>query len=64
MSPENLILVELSYSLLIPTGPSVGLSVASGVRGLGSDLTSFNFKLLHKLLVTKSQLHDLNPIVH
>ena len=35
----------------------------SRLRGLGSDLTSFNFKLLHKLLVTKSRLHDLNPAV-
>ena len=31
------------------------------LQGLGSDLTSFNFKLLHKLLVTKERLHHLTP---
>ena len=31
------------------------------LRGLGSDLTSFNFKLLHGLLVTKQRLHQLTP---
>ena len=29
--------------------------------GLGSDLASFNFKLLHGLLVTKERMHQLNP---
>ena len=29
--------------------------------GLGSDLASFNFKLLHGLLVTKERLHHLTP---
>ena len=28
-------------------------------KGLGSDLTSFNFKLLHRLLVTKERFHRL-----
>ena len=32
----------------------------SRLRGLGSDLCSFNFKLLHSLLVTRSRLHHLN----
>ena len=29
--------------------------------GLGSELTSFNFKLLHKLLVSRERLHQLTP---
>ena len=29
--------------------------------GLGSDLLSFNFKLLHQLLVTKKRTHQFNP---
>ena len=31
------------------------------LRGLGSDLSSFNFKLLHGLLVTKQRLHQFTP---
>ena len=31
------------------------------LRGLSSDLDSFNFKLLHGLLVTKKRQHHLNP---
>ena len=31
------------------------------LQGLGSDLASFNFKLLHKLLVTKERIHHLTP---
>ena len=31
------------------------------LQGLGSDLASFNFKLLHKLLVTKEWIHHLAP---
>ena len=31
------------------------------LSGLGSDLSSFNFKLLHGLLVTKQRLHHLSP---
>ena len=31
------------------------------LSGLGSDIASFNFKLLHGLLVTKERLHHLNP---
>ena len=31
------------------------------LQGLGSDLTTFNFKLLHKLFVTRERLHKLNP---
>ena len=31
------------------------------LNSLGSDLTSFNFKLLHGLLVTKERLHHLTP---
>ena len=33
------------------------------LKGLGSDITSFNFKLLHRLLVTKDRLHHLTPAV-
>ena len=33
----------------------------SRLPGLGSDLSSFNFKLLHQLLVTRQRLHHLNP---
>ena len=33
----------------------------SCLKGFGSDLTSFNFKLLHRLLVTKERLHHLTP---
>ena len=32
------------------------------LRGLDSDLTSFNFKLVHGLLVTKKRMHQLNPV--
>ena len=32
--------------------------------GLGSDLISFNFKLLHGLLVTRQRLHQLTPDCH
>ena len=31
------------------------------LQGLGSDLASFNFKLLHKLLVTKERIHQMTP---
>ena len=31
------------------------------LSGLGSELTSFNFKLLHQLLVCRVRLHQLNP---
>ena len=31
------------------------------LTGLGSDLASFNFKLLHGLLVTRQRLHRLTP---
>ena len=31
------------------------------LKGIGSDLASFNFKLLHGLLVTKERMHHLNP---
>ena len=31
------------------------------LQGLGSDLATFNFKLLHKLLVTKERIHHLTP---
>ena len=31
------------------------------LRGLGSDLSSFNFKLLHGLLVIKQRLHQFTP---
>ena len=31
------------------------------LAGLSSDLTSFNFKLLHRLLVTRQRLHHLTP---
>ena len=33
------------------------------VSGLGSELTSFNLKLLHQLLVCRVRLHQLNPTV-
>ena len=33
------------------------------LKGLGSDLTSFNFKLLHSLLVTRERMHHLTPAV-
>ena len=33
------------------------------LKGLGSNSTSFNFKLLHRLLVTKERLHHLTPAV-
>ena len=32
------------------------------LAGLGSDLTSFNFKLLHRLLVTRERMHQINPV--
>ena len=31
------------------------------LQGLGSELTTFNFKLLHKLLVSRERLHQLTP---
>ena len=31
------------------------------LSGLGSELTSFNFKLLHQLLVSRVRLHQLTP---
>ena len=31
------------------------------LQGLGSELTTFNFKLLHKLLVSRERLHHLTP---
>ena len=33
------------------------------LKGLGSEITSFNFKLLHRLLVTKERYHVLTPAV-
>ena len=33
----------------------------SRLSGLGSDLLSFNFKLLHGLLVTKQRMHQFTP---
>ena len=32
------------------------------LRGLNSEMTSFNFKLLHKLLPVKNRLHQLTPL--
>ena len=32
------------------------------LKGLDSELTSFNFKLIHGLLVTKKRMHQLNPV--
>ena len=32
------------------------------LAGLGSELTSFNFKLLHRLLVTRERMHQLSPV--
>ena len=31
------------------------------LNGLGSDLASFNFKLLHDLLITRQRLHQITP---
>ena len=43
-----------------PPLPWIGLS---RLPGLGSDLTTFNFKLLHRLLVTRERMHQMNPAV-
>ena len=49
--------------LLSPTSDWEHIWRLSRLPGLGSDLTTFNFKLLHRLLVTRNRMHQMNPAV-
>ena len=49
--------------LLSPTSEWDHIWRISRLPGLGSELTSFSFKLLHRLVVTKDRMHQITPTV-